>query len=111
MGAAFLFNKKALKSNRKQLDLRAMRHLNIILAKKASVLNLSAGRLWRGEKPLYIHNWIPEEFIIKLLGSGNPFGVILATIAGVPMYADIFGTQAVSPATINTNMPRKLSAI
>ncbi len=37
-----------------------------------------------------IHNWIPEEVIERLLGTGNPFGVILATIAGVPMYADIF---------------------
>ena len=39
----------------------------------------------------FIHNWIPEEFIIKLLGTGNPLGVVIATIAGVPMYADIFG--------------------
>lgn len=39
-----------------------------------------------------IHNWIPEQWVISLLGSGNPFGVILATLAGVPMYADIFGT-------------------
>ena len=39
----------------------------------------------------FIHNWIPEEFIVKFLGTGNPFGVIIATIAGVPMYADIFG--------------------
>lgn len=39
-----------------------------------------------------IHNWIPEEFIAKLLGTGNPLGVVIATIAGVPMYADIFGT-------------------
>ena len=39
-----------------------------------------------------IHNWIPEEFVIRLLGSGNPFGVVIATLVGVPMYADIFGT-------------------
>ena len=39
-----------------------------------------------------IHNWIPEEIIVKILGANNPFGVIIATIAGVPMYADIFGT-------------------
>lgn len=38
-----------------------------------------------------IHNWIPESWIISLLGNKNPFGVILATIAGAPMYADIFG--------------------
>ena len=34
-----------------------------------------------------IHNWIPEEWVIKLLGTGNPFGVIIATICGIPMYA------------------------
>ena len=47
-----------------------------------------------------IHNWIPEEFIIKLLGSDNPFGVILATLAGVPMYADIFGTIPIAEALL-----------
>ena len=40
----------------------------------------------------FIHNWIPKEWITSLLGSHNPFGVILATLVGIPMYADIFGT-------------------
>lgn len=39
-----------------------------------------------------IHNWIPEAWIAAVLGSSNPFGVVLATLIGVPMYADIFGT-------------------
>lgn len=39
-----------------------------------------------------IHNWIPENWIISLLGKGNPAGVILASLVGIPMYADIFGT-------------------
>lgn len=39
-----------------------------------------------------IHNLIPETWIQTILGSKNPFSVILATLAGVPMYADIFGT-------------------
>lgn len=47
-----------------------------------------------------IHNWIPEEFIVKALGNNNPFGVILATIAGVPMYADIFGTIPIAEALL-----------
>lgn len=47
-----------------------------------------------------IHNWIPEEFIVKLLGNNNPFGVILAAIAGVPMYADIFGTIPIAEALL-----------
>lgn len=38
-----------------------------------------------------IHNWIPEDLVVKTLGNGNPFGVFLATICGIPMYADIFG--------------------
>ena len=47
-----------------------------------------------------IHNWIPEEFIEKVLGTGNPFGVIIATIAGVPMYADIFGCIPIAEALL-----------
>ena len=47
-----------------------------------------------------IHNWIPENWIIGLLGNNNPFGVILATIAGVPMYADIFGTIPIAEALL-----------
>lgn len=48
----------------------------------------------------FIHNWIPEEFIVKILGTGNSFGVIIATIAGVPMYADIFGTIPIAEALL-----------
>ena len=47
-----------------------------------------------------IHNWIPEAFIIRVLGTGNPFGVVLATVAGVPMYADIFGTIPIAEALL-----------
>ena len=47
-----------------------------------------------------IHNWIPENLIITALGNSNPFGVIIATIAGVPMYADIFGTIPIAEALL-----------
>lgn len=47
-----------------------------------------------------IHNWIPEHWIEKILGNQNPFGVILATLVGVPMYADIFGTIPVAEALL-----------
>lgn len=47
-----------------------------------------------------IHNWIPEEWIAAVLGSGNPFGVILATLIGIPMYADIFGTIPIAEALL-----------
>ncbi len=45
-----------------------------------------------------IHNWIPEEWVVAVLGSKNPFGVVLATLVGVPMYADIFGTIPIAEA-------------
>ena len=48
----------------------------------------------------FIHNWIPEDLIVKVLGTGNPFGVIIATIAGVPMYADIFGCIPIAEALL-----------
>ena len=47
-----------------------------------------------------IHNWIPDSWIQNVLGNNNPFGVILATIVGVPMYADIFGTIPVAEALL-----------
>lgn len=47
-----------------------------------------------------IHNWIPEHIIQTVLGSNNPFGVILAVLVGVPMYADIFGTIPVAEALL-----------
>jgi uncharacterized membrane protein YraQ (UPF0718 family) len=47
-----------------------------------------------------IHNWIPEEWVANALGSKNPFAVILATLIGVPMYADIFGTIPIAEALL-----------
>ncbi len=47
-----------------------------------------------------IHNWIPEDLVVKILGNGNPFGVIIATLVGVPMYADIFGTIPIAEALL-----------
>lgn len=47
-----------------------------------------------------IHNWIPEAWIVTALGSGNPFGVVLATIVGIPMYADIFGTIPIAESLL-----------
>ncbi len=48
----------------------------------------------------FIHNWIPEHLIVSALGTGNPFGVIIATVAGIPMYADIFGTIPIAEALL-----------
>lgn len=48
-----------------------------------------------------IHNWIPESWVETVLGSKNPFSVILATLVGVPMYADIFGTIPIAEALLS----------
>ncbi|MDY2726370.1 MAG: permease [Anaerostipes faecalis] len=48
----------------------------------------------------FIHNWIPEDIIVRFLGTGNPLGVIIATVAGVPMYADIFGCIPIAEALL-----------
>ncbi len=47
-----------------------------------------------------IHNWIPEEIISALIGQDNPYSVVLATLVGVPMYADIFGTLPIAEALV-----------
>ena len=48
-----------------------------------------------------IHNWIPQDYVEAVLGGGNPLGVVLATLVGVPMYADIFGTIPVAEALLS----------
>ena len=48
-----------------------------------------------------IHNWIPQQWVETVLGGNNPLGVVLATIVGVPMYADIFGTIPVAEALLS----------
>ena len=48
----------------------------------------------------FIHNWIPEEWVVAALGTGNPFGVIIAALCGIPMYADIFGCIPVAEALL-----------
>lgn len=48
----------------------------------------------------FIHNWIPEKWIVAVLGSKNPFGVILAALLGTPIYADIFGTIPIAEALL-----------
>lgn len=47
-----------------------------------------------------IHNWIPESWVETVLGGNNPFGVLLATLVGIPMYADIFGTIPIAEALL-----------
>lgn len=52
-----------------------------------------------------IHNWIPQDIILKILGNDNPFAVLIATFIGVPMYADIFGTIPIAEALFLSGVP------
>ncbi|WP_414042617.1 permease [Macrococcus sp. EM39E] len=47
-----------------------------------------------------IHNWVPEDWVTNMLGSNNPFGVVIATLIGIPMYADIFGVIPIAEALL-----------
>ncbi|MCO1603122.1 permease [Desulfosporosinus nitroreducens] len=47
-----------------------------------------------------IHNWIPENIISAVLGQDKWYSVLLATLVGVPMYADIFGTLPIAEALV-----------
>ncbi|HHT64024.1 MAG TPA: permease [Clostridia bacterium] len=52
-----------------------------------------------------IHNWIPQSLVEKVIGDNNPFAVILATVVGVSMYGDIFGTIPVAEALFGKGVP------
>jgi uncharacterized membrane protein YraQ (UPF0718 family) len=47
-----------------------------------------------------IHNWIPENVISAVLGQDKWYSVLVVSLVGVPMYADIFGTLPVAEALV-----------
>lgn len=51
-----------------------------------------------------IHNWIPENLIAAWLGQDKWWSVLVATVAGIPMYADIFGTLPIAEALVKKNV-------
>ena len=53
----------------------------------------------------FLHNWVPQEWILSVLGSKNALGVVLATLIGVPIYADIFGTLPIAEALYLAKVP------
>ena len=53
----------------------------------------------------FIHNWVPQEAILAVLGENNPFGVLIATVIGIPIYADIFGTLPIAEALYMAGVP------
>lgn len=73
-------------------------------------LSYAKGQTWETFKKVFpyilvgvaigalIHNWIPQDVIEFVLGDGNPLAVVLATLIGAPIYADIFGTIPIAEA-------------
>ena len=53
----------------------------------------------------FLHNWVPQEWILALLGGKTVWGVLLATLIGVPIYADIFGTLPIAEALYLAQVP------
>lgn len=53
----------------------------------------------------FIHNWIPQEMILAVLGSDNPFAVVIATFIGIPIYADLFGAIPIAEALYLAGVP------
>lgn len=47
-----------------------------------------------------IHNWVPQGVVDSLLGREQPWSVVVATLVGIPLYADCFGTLPVAEALV-----------
>ena len=97
--ADFIRNGKSVsleqeKLSQKQGLISALRYVSDTLKKVFPyiLLSVAVGAI--------IHNWIPENWIVSLLGRKNPLGVILAVFAGIPMYSDIFGCISISESLL-----------
>ncbi len=95
----FVFNNKVLEVEQEELttndriDFAKEQVLNII--KKVWMYILIGVGIGAA-----IHNWVPETVITAVLGQDKWYSVLLATIVGVPMYADIFGTLPIAEALV-----------
>ena len=95
----FVYNNKVLEVEQEELTTR-----DRIGFAKEQVINIIK-KVW-----LYIligvgigaaiHNWVPEPVITAVLGQDKWYSVLLATVVGIPMYADIFGTLPIAEALV-----------
>lgn len=53
----------------------------------------------------FLHNWVPQDWILAVLGEQNVFSVPLATLSGIPIYADIFGAIPIAEALYLASVP------
>ncbi len=52
----------------------------------------------------FIHGYAPEGFLLKYAGPGNPFGVIVAVLIGVPLYSNAAGVIPIVQALMEKGM-------
>ena len=53
----------------------------------------------------FLHNWVSQDWILAVLGEQNVFSVPLATLIGIPIYADIFGAIPIAEALYLASVP------
>lgn len=53
----------------------------------------------------FLHNWVPQDWILAVLGEQNVFSVPLAVLIGLPIYADIFGAIPIAEALYLASVP------
>jgi uncharacterized protein len=95
----FVFGNKALEATQEKMTVR-----DRIIFARGQVIDI-VKRVW-----IYIlvgvgigaaiHNWIPESIITAVLGQHKWYSVLVATLIGIPIYADIFGTLPIAEALV-----------
>lgn len=83
------------------VDLGSLVLLMSIFGTRVAIAYVLLGLLVAVAGGTLIHNWIPQSWVEGVLGGNNPFGVMLATVIGIPMYADIFGTIPIAEALLS----------
>lgn len=95
----FVFNNKVFEAAQEQLTIRERVDFSkdqvLSIIKKVWLYILIGVGIGAG-----IHNWVPQSIISAVLGVDKWYSVPLATIVGVPMYADIFGTLPIAEALV-----------
>ncbi|WP_010251832.1 permease [Acetivibrio cellulolyticus] len=95
----FVFNNKVFESAQEELTIRERIEFSkdqvLSIIKKVWPYILIGVGIGAG-----IHNWVPQSIISAVLGVDKWYSVPLATIVGVPMYADIFGTLPIAEALV-----------
>lgn len=95
----FVFNNKALETE--QEDLTKKDRVNFAKEQVWNIINKVWLYIIIGVAiGAFIHEWIPEDVISPILGENKWYSVLVATIAGIPMYANVFGTISIAESLV-----------